>query len=227
MTSYPPLRNDDAEKAAKKYVHDYHKHAVRFLVDHCDPVQLLKDACRFENHNYHRIMAEDSEDEDDTKSHSSHLSQVSHRRTFSSHSRSGLSTVPSSWGSGDSSSNILWAMPDNTSKGVKTLTATNLAESDYLIQVDVVRKRLMLEPNRHSGGTMVHYSGGPIHSLGTVSFEWAWNPKDLRSKKSQRNTFHVVEVLPDSDVILGDSDSPDSPIRRKGTSPTLEGYISF
>lgn len=118
-------------------------------------------------------------------------------------------------------------MPDTVSNVPKTLKATNLPGSDYLIQVEVVRTRLMLEPNRHSGGTMVHYNGGPIHSLGTISFEWAWDPKHFRSKKSQRNTFHVVEVLPDYDVILGDSDSPDSPIRRKGTSPTLEGYVSF
>ncbi|KAF2847364.1 hypothetical protein T440DRAFT_195374 [Plenodomus tracheiphilus IPT5] len=219
MTSYPPSRNEEAKKAAKKYIHRYHKHAVKYLVDHCDPVELLKNACSFEEHDYHKIMSEDFEEEDDTASHSSHVSQVSHGRTFSSHSRSEFpssSTVPSSRGSGGSTSKrTLWVMPDTVPKSAKTLEAAILPGSDYLIQIKVVRSRLMLEPTRHSGRTMVHYNGWPIDSLGTISLEWRWDSTQLTSKEPQQNTFHVVEMLPDCEAIVGNSDPPHSPIRGK------------
>jgi len=180
-------------------------------------------ACNIKGHNYHKIMFQDSDSEDDTESH------TSRRRTLSSNSRSGFasssSAILSSLSSGDGSSDILWVTPETGLKVPKTLLATRLPQSDYLIQTDIVLDRLKLKPL--STSAMVRYNGGPIESCGTISLKWAWNPNDLKSEKVQRSTFYVVNDLPDSKVVLSDSDPQVSPMDNAGgMSPTLRRWSS-
>lgn len=113
-------------------------------------------------------------------------------------------------------------MPEAGSKVLKTLTATRLPQSDYLIQTHIVRDHLKLKPERQSDDALVRYNGGSLRSYGTISLDWAWSLKDLKSEKVQQSTFYVVEELPDSEVVLNDSDPQDSPIYHDGgISPPL------
>lgn len=233
MTSIRAAQNDrgisdpDVIKAARKYIRNYSDHAVTYLVNQCDPVALLKEACRFRGHNHLKVMAQDSDSEDDTES------QISRRRTLSSNSRSAVasssSAILSSSGSGDGPSDILWVIPEagsNGSKPPKTLMATRLPQSDNLIRADVVRDRLKLKPQRLSSGSVVRYNGGPIQSSGTVSLDWAWSSRELYSEKVQRSTFHVIEDLPGGEVVLRDCDSQDSPSYQNGGMASLHRIIS-
>jgi hypothetical protein len=218
MTSSQGNSDPNAIKAARKYVQDYSDYAVAHLVNTCDPVKLLQEACKFKGHNYFKIMAQESDTEDDTKSTSSR------RRTLSSNSRSALASTSSamfsSSSSADGSSGIIWFMPDPRSKIPKTLRATRLEDSDCLIEASIVRSRLKLQPKRLSGSPLVRYTGGPIHCSGTILLEWAWNSKCLTPEMIQRTTFYVVEGLPGFEVVMSDADPQDSPVDQDdGMSP--------
>ena len=205
------ILNADNMKAAKKYVERYPIHAMNYLCG-CDPHQLLLSACEAEGHDYHLVMSRASGPEDDTKSISSR------RRTLSSDSgpanESSSSAIMSSSSSVDSTSEILYAIPETGSTDIKTLWAARLAQSDYLIRTDIVRKRLKLK--HPSVVAEARYKDGPILSCGTILLHWAWNSNDLDSENVQRNTFYVVDDLPGAEAVIGDLGAQDSPVDRAG-----------
>lgn len=221
------ISDPDVIKAARKYVRGYRDHAVNYLVSNCDPVSLLHEACLYKGHKFYTVMSQDSDSEDDTESQSSRC------RTLSSNSRSELasssSAILSSSASGDGSSPVLWVVaPKAGLTAPMTLTARHLPESDYLIQAEVVHNHLKLKPKHLSVSCRVRYNGGPIMSDSTISLEWAWSPKGLKSEKVQRSTFYVVEELPDSQVVLSGSDPQDSPTNHDGgLSPPSCEMVKF
>ena len=197
-------------KAARKYVRHYPDHAAQYIFDTCHPVQQLQLACANKgqpDEHYHRIMLQDSDTEDDTKS------QSSRRRTMSS-DYSVLTSYSSD--SGNSPPKQLWVMPGNGSKAPKTLTAQCLPQSDCLIGIDAVCRHLGIQYEPLSGGELVRYNEGRLSSSGTISIEWARKPSQLGTKLAQQNTFHVVDELPGTQVVFGDSEPEASPVDHPG-----------
>lgn len=214
------MQDADVIKAARKYVLDYSEDAIKYLVEQCDPIQLLRAACQFKNQDYHQVMSQNVVSEDDRGSNSSR------RRTLSSNSRSVLesssSAVLSSSGSGDGSPDTLWVMPETGRKVAKTLMATSLPQSDCLIRIDAVRTHVGLQYERLSGGELVRYNEGWLTSSGTVTIAWARSLNELNTNKVQRTAFYVVEEL-DSQVVFSDS-KPENIPAAGGMPPTVRRW---
>jgi hypothetical protein len=208
-------------KAARKYVQRFPIHAMNYLCG-CDPHQLLQMACEAEGEDYHTVMSRASGPEDDSKSISS-----SRRRTLSSDSgpanESSSSAIVSSSSSVDGTSEILYVIPETGSTDIRTLRATRLAQSNYLISADIVRLRLKLKYS--SADADVCYKDGPIRSCGTILLQWAWNSNDLDSENVQRSTFYVVDDLPGVGVeaVICDLGTQDSPRDQAGGMFSMPG----
>jgi hypothetical protein len=67
-----------------------------------------------------------------------------------------------------------------------------------------------------SSGELVRYNKGHLSSFGTVSIEWARKYAQLGSKLAQQNTFYVVDELPGTQVVFGDSEPEASPVDHPG-----------
>jgi len=215
------ISNADNMKAARKYVQRFPIHAMNYLCG-CDPHQLLQMACEAEGEDYHTVMSQASGPEDDSKSISS-----SRRRTLSSDSgpanESSSSAIVSSSSSVDGTSEILYVIPETGSTDIRTLRATRLAQSNYLISADIVRLRLKLKYS--SADADVCYKDGPIRSCGTILLQWAWNSNDLDSENVQRSTFYVVDDLPGVGVeaVICDLGTQDSPRDQAGGMFSMPG----
>jgi hypothetical protein len=217
----------DAEvyKAARIYLEDHFELAVDFIARECDAKELLRAACEAKGNNFHRVMSQGSNPDEETRS------QVSRHRTSSSNSRSeggsSSSVVFSSSGSTSdpSSASAIWVLPENDSSPTP-LKARRISHSDYLIRADLVPDRWTSRRKRLSDTIWVRYKGGSLPSQETISLPWARDPKDLKSGKAQKNTLYLVEHLPEIDVVLGNSASPNSPIFDNGTLSLLLARLS-
>jgi len=196
----------------------YPDRAVNTLA-RCDPTRLLKEECDLRGHDYYSVMAGKDPSSDDASDTGSQVS--SRRRTLSSDSRSpfisSASVVQSSSGSSDSSSSVtVWVSPDKAFNDCTPLKAKRLPQSDPLIQADIVTQRWKLTPKYLSDTHWLRYSHGSLPSDSTITLDWAWSSKHLKANRTQQTTFYLVEDLPDSEVVLGNCDAPDSPRSERG-----------